>query len=1298
MKRSRKIICFYLSVVMILGVILYAPFSVKSLSKAPESDFINSCTELFSRYDKNIENRDIDFAYSRLVVPEYNGNSYGACEVVEGSSIAFLQYNSPSDAENAYKKMKADGLKVDIDSKITLDSYAQGEMCTYASEMTGTTDFASSFNIEADEVTVALIDTGVMYDHEQISTRFVNTGYDLTEDGCTDAYYDTRLRGDYYEHATMIAGIIANNTSDNVKILPYKIVRFGASDSALSYMLAGLQDAIDKGVDVINMSISSNTGGDSFSELLSKALEKKICVCCSAGNNGSRIYSKYPAATPGAIAVSAVTSSGEITSWSNYGSVVSYAAPGSKITSCAPGENSSSTYLTGSGTSYAAPYVTACCANIKSISKDFTKEEICEYLNVLTVDAGDAGKDDYYGNGIVKIGQYSFSDSIGENALYSLDVLSGTLEISGSGAINDFETANSSKWAKFAQKLKEVTVSPNINEIGSYCFLNCRPASFSIGSNFVRVGKEAFKNSSLSEITFSINVTAVGSDAFALCNDFVINGYYNTPAKNYADQNNVTFNKLGCKHNYLCELVEPTEAQEGYSVFTCVACGDTYYDDYAVPEIVEQGACGANIQYILYNTGKLKLVGSGEMFDYDGQGAPWSNTALVNSVEIAQNITKVSTAAFAFCPNIINFSSLSSSFSVDKGSLYNSDMSEIICYANANVSDIYVMPSTLTSFSKLAFAGAKNISGITVNSNFTNENGIIYSQGKIAAAFGSFESLVIEESVSQINDYAFIGCGVKYAEIKGKETAIGKYALGFESSFEKGSLTVHSHKYALCEDYAKENGFSFTFYNACGENCYWEFDESTNTLSILGEGDMGSYTYKQMPWSEMDYTIENVVIGDGVTSVCSNAFRGETSLKTVLFSESVKNILAQAFYGCTSLSEIVLPKNLESVGTYCFIACTNLKSITFENQTAKIGTRSIGYVNVNDTVSGAVIYAYYGSSAHSYALNNSIEFSPTGCLHNNVTENKLAPTCTENGYLQVACNWCGAYIEDLVYPATGHNYTKTVYAACCTDGYTEFTCNNCSDSYITDRVAAKGITHYVKGRVIDQSGLPLEGVSVSVDGAKSAVTNGNGYFIIEGLKCGTYSAVFSKEPYTTLNTTITVNRSNTRSNGYFKMLFGDYTNDGYVNARDYAVALNGSLDYSKMILALKTLNPQIDVAYESQDIPGFTSVTNSADSSSAYRREFFAYKVNPVEYHLIECGFIYGRDMSDDDLVLENVGKTMSGGYVVKKAQGSVTSETMVLSYGVSSMQGTASARGYYIYSNGVEEKTVYSEISRYSY
>ena len=90
--------------------------------------------------------------------------------------------------------------------------------------------------------------------------------------------------------------------------------------------------------------------------------------------------------------------------------------------------------------------------------------------------------------------------------------------------------------------------------------------------------------------------------------------------------------------------------------------------------------------------------------------------------------------------------------------------------------------------------------------------------------------------------------------------------------------------------------------------------------------------------------------------------------------------------------------------------------------------------------------------------------------------NKIASTCTVNGYTEHICIDCGyKYITDLT-PLAKHDYKENVTAPTCkTKGFTTYTCKNCDDTYVSDYTEPRG-HKWDSGHIVTNSTCESEGV------------------------------------------------------------------------------------------------------------------------------------------------------------------------------------------------------------------------------
>ncbi len=249
-----------------------------------------------------------------------------------------------------------------------------------------------------DPIKVAIIDTGIDLNHPDLK--------DNIKEGM-NTINPRKTYNDDNGHGTHVAGIVAalDNTIGVVGVGPkidlYIVKSLNAAGSGyLSDIIEGLEWAIQKRVQVINMSLGTPVDVPSFREAVKKVYNAGILQVAAAGNEGGAV--NYPAAYPEVIAVSATDQNDQIASWSSRGPEIDLAAPGVSIYSTYKG----SSYKTLSGTSMAAPHVAGVAALILSVPEkcDYDTNNICspsEIKQKLEETAEKLGDSYLYGSGLV---------------------------------------------------------------------------------------------------------------------------------------------------------------------------------------------------------------------------------------------------------------------------------------------------------------------------------------------------------------------------------------------------------------------------------------------------------------------------------------------------------------------------------------------------------------------------------------------------------------------------------------------------------------------------------------------------------------------------------------------------------------------------------------------------------------------------------------------------------------------------------------------------------------------------------
>ena len=115
------------------------------------------------------------------------------------------------------------------------------------------------------------------------------------------------------------------------------------------------------------------------------------------------------------------------------------------------------------------------------------------------------------------------SGSCGDNLTWTLDD-NGTLTISGTGSMTNYNSSDSSPWYNNSN-VKKVIINSGVTSIGSKAFYGCSGlTSITIPNSVTSIGEYAFEYcSSLTSITIPNSVTSIGNDAFSYCKITSIN-------------------------------------------------------------------------------------------------------------------------------------------------------------------------------------------------------------------------------------------------------------------------------------------------------------------------------------------------------------------------------------------------------------------------------------------------------------------------------------------------------------------------------------------------------------------------------------------------------------------------------------------------------------------------------------------------------------------------------------------------------------------------------------------------------
>lgn len=569
------------------------------------------------------------------------------------------------------------------------------------------------------------------------------------------------------------------------------------------------------------------------------------------------------------------------------------------------------------------------------------------------------------------------SGQCGDDLNWSFDEATGTLSITGSGDMWDWESNSAVPWYSLRASIKSVELPRGLTGIGDYAFYYCsKLASVVIPIGVTSIGSYAFSGcSGMTNVEIPIAVNYIGDSAFSSCSKFtsvvipgsvktigmyvfrncsgltsivVQEGVESIMSRAFSDCDNLSIVKLPGSLIYLSSstLFRDSTLQEVYfggTVEAWKALQISYdrtkvtvhcADGDLLPAAAEQ--CGDNLTWSFNETtGTLAITGSGDMWEWNSSSdVPWcSLCSSIKCVELPVGLTSIGIHAFNSCSGL-------TSVTIPVGVTCIGESAFYYCSKLTNVD----IPAGVTRIGGWAFGSCNGLTSVRIPGSVT-----IIGPGAFRGCSGLAE-LTIPDGVVSIGGYAFEGCsGLTSVTIPGSATEINTYALsncqnlkdvyyggtcevwrGQNLAYDRGSVTVH------CADGIIEAHSAGA--SQCGDDLFWSLENGV--LTITGTGDMWNYesyydssastSLSTAPWYAQRNTITQIRLTEGVTSVGNYAFgtymgySDDTSCKNLVsveLPETLQRICTCGFGGCLGLKEIRLPDSLREISDYALAGC-----------------------------------------------------------------------------------------------------------------------------------------------------------------------------------------------------------------------------------------------------------------------------------------------------------------------------------------------------------------------------------------
>ena len=450
----------------------------------------------------------------------------------------------------------------------------------------------------------------------------------------------------------------------------------------------------------------------------------------------------------------------------------------------------------------------------------------------------------------------------------------GTLTISGTGAMKDYNAAENLSPAYMNSDVKKVVIEDGVTSIGELAFYKCSSlTNITIPDSVTCIEYAAFHGcSSLSSITIPNSVTSIGIYAFVVCSSLtsitIPDGVTSIGYGAFSDCSSLKTISLSCKSSLKksdfgeqADLVSYTNqhllTKTAAKAATCTESGNKEY-------------------WTCEHCGKYFLSDD-------------TNPATATAVELSETVIPALNHKNAIIRNASEPNGTNPGYSGDR---YCPD-----CDTVFEKGYTYWNEDNLTW--TLDADGTLTISGTGAMKDYDYYN----NPSPASQKKDSVKKVVIEDGVTSIRNSAFYDCNsLTSITIPNSVTSIGAYA--FSNCYYLTNITIPNSVTSI-ENYAFRSCSSLT--------------SITIPDSVTSIGELAFYSCD---------SLTSITISNSVTSIGERAFAYCSRLTSITIPDSVTSIGEAAFAGCSSLTSITIPDSVTSIGDYVFISCSSLTTIS----------------------------------------------------------------------------------------------------------------------------------------------------------------------------------------------------------------------------------------------------------------------------------------------------------------------------------------------------------------------------------
>ena len=586
-----------------------------------------------------------------------------------------------------------------------------------------------------------------------------------------------------------------------------------------------------------------------------------------------------------------------------------------------------------------------------------------------------------------------------------------TLTITGTGAMADYPDPSERPWDSYATEIETVIIEDGVTSIGAYAFQSCTSlSSITLAEGLTTIGGYAFYNcgTTIESVTIPESVTSIGGNAFNGTNvtNFYIN---NIPSKIAIGE--TPFKADGVTIHVFTQMQSTFENATNWSAYTGHFNADiaishvqsiTLDNESMIMKTNTSGKLNATInpadarvKDVVFTSSNDNIIhitnaATGEFeagstegnatitcTAMDGSGQYSSCTVTVwKSFTPAESVTLNMSSMSVNVGNTFRLTATINPFNATYKDVTwrSSDENVATVDNNGYVTAIVPGVATITAISHDGQARANCVvtvdasgscgTGVTWTLTGTSPNYTLTISGTGAMAdypdpseqpwysyATEIETVIIEDDVTSIGDYAFGGCSglteVTFATGSKLET-IGEAA--FSDCFNLTTVTIPASVTTI-GDYA---------FVRCGSLTTVTIPASVTTIGDYAFLGCESLTTVTIPASvtSIGYgvfgycsNIATMTVEAGNTvydsrNVCNAIIEKESNTlifgcKNTIIPDDVTSIGNNAFESCTGLTTITIPASVTSIGNGVFAGCSNLATMTVEAGNTVYDSRNV---------------------------------------------------------------------------------------------------------------------------------------------------------------------------------------------------------------------------------------------------------------------------------------------------------------------------------------------------------------------